>query len=48
MYGCTYSTDKENFGEIISVFEVEDDWQGFRFHGYAWATEEDIRIFFGE
>lgn len=36
-YGATYSTEKWNFGEILSTFEVDADWQGFRYHGYCWA-----------
>ena len=35
--GATYSTEKENFGEITNTFEVPADWQGFRYHGYCWA-----------
>jgi hypothetical protein len=34
-YGATYSTDAHDFGEIISVFEVDADWDGYRFHGYC-------------
>jgi len=35
--GATYSTEKENFGEITNTFDVPVDWQGFRYHGYCWA-----------
>jgi len=35
--GATYSTEKENFGEITNTFEVPADWQGYRYHGYCWA-----------
>lgn len=42
LYGCTYSTEKHNFGETLEVFEVPADWQGFRHHGYAWATSEEV------
>lgn len=41
-YGATYSTDAHNFGEIIAVFEVAADWDGYRFHGYCWAPEDMV------
>lgn len=41
-YGATYSIDAWNFGEIIEIFEVPADWQGFRHHGYCWCPEELI------
>ena len=41
-FGATYSTDTANFGEIISVFPVPADWQGFRHHGYCWASDDEI------
>lgn len=44
-YGATYSTDKADFGAITSIFEVDEDWDGFRYHGYCWATEEAIAEF---
>ena len=46
LYGATYSTDAENFGEILEIFPVEDDWQGFRFHGYCWPSQQDLDNFF--
>lgn len=39
-YGATYSTDPGSFGEITAVFEVEEGWDGFRFHGYAFTNRE--------
>ena len=41
-YGATHSTEKYNFGEIIAVFEVPADWDGYRFHGYCWCPEDLI------
>ena len=41
-YGATYSTESHNFGEIIDIFPVEADWDGFRYHGYCWAPAEMI------
>ena len=41
-YGATYSCESHNFGEIIAVFEVPADWDGYRFHGYCWCPEELI------
>ena len=41
-YGATYSTESYNFGEIIAVFEVSADWDGYKFHGYCWAPQELI------
>jgi len=46
-YGATYSTETHNFGEIIAVFEVEPDWQGFRFHGYCTPSSDDVAKYFG-
>ena len=40
--GATYSTEKENFGEITNTFEVPADWQGFRYHGYCWAPTNPV------
>jgi hypothetical protein len=45
-YGATYSTDPDNFGEITHVFEVDPDWQGYRFHGYCKPTQEEVEAFF--
>lgn len=39
-YGFTYNTNKKDFGKIISIFEVEPDWEGFRHHGYGAAPIE--------
>ena len=44
-YGATYSTEKGSFGEIISVFEVPSDWDGYRFHGYCWAPAEAVETY---
>ena len=41
-YGATYSTDSENFGEITSIFEVDANWDGYRFHGYCVPTAEEL------
>jgi hypothetical protein len=47
-YGATYSTDPgPDFGRITSVFEVEADWDGYRFHGYCRATPEEFAEYFG-
>ena len=46
MFGATYSTEKENFGEILAVFEVPADWQGYRFHGYCWPSQKEVDAFF--
>ena len=46
-YGATYSTDPGSFGEITAVFEVEEGWDGFRFHGYCVPTDQEVeKIFF--
>lgn len=45
LYGATYDTSAENFGEITSVFEVDADWDGFRHHGYCIPTTGEVRIF---
>ena len=45
-YGATYSTERENFGEITHVFPVDDDWQGYTFHGYCWASPSDVAVFY--
>ena len=29
-------------GEVTAVFPVGPDWDGYRFHGYAWATREEV------
>jgi len=41
-YGATYSTDFENFGEIIAIFEVDANWDGYLFHGYCVPTSEEL------
>lgn len=41
-YGATYSTDRENFGEITSIFVVGADWDGYRFHGYCVPTAIEV------
>lgn len=45
-FGATYSTGRENFGQIISIFEVDSDWDGYRFYGYCVPTEKQIEEFF--
>ena len=45
-YGATYSTDPGSFGEITAVFEVEEGWDGFRFHGYCVPTDQEVEKFF--
>ena len=42
LYGATYSTDEHNFGEIVNVFEVDADWEGYRFHGYCRLTASEV------
>jgi len=44
-FGATYSTESHNFGEIISVFPVDADWDGYRFHGYCLPSAEEIKAF---
>lgn len=39
-YGASFSTDHDNYGEILNVFPVEDDWQGFRHVGYMSVPTE--------
>jgi hypothetical protein len=46
-YGATYSVEKDSFGEITGVFEVEPDWDGFRFHGYCRPSQAEIDLFMG-
>jgi hypothetical protein len=41
-YGATYSIDPENFGEITAIFEVNANWDGYRFHGYCVPTSEEL------
>lgn len=36
-YGFTYSTEHHNFGEVLEVFEVPANWQGYRHQGYGAA-----------
>lgn len=44
-FGATYSTESHNFGEITSVFVVDADWDGYRFHGYCRPSAADIAAF---
>lgn len=45
-YGATYCTESgEDFGKITAIFEVDADWDGYRFHGYCVPTKEDIADF---
>lgn len=39
-YGASFSTEKHNYGEILNIFPVEDDWQGFRHVGYMSVPTE--------
>lgn len=39
-YGATYSTEKHNFGKILTTFPVADNWTGHQHHGYCWAPTE--------
>lgn len=45
MYGATYSTRDENYGEITSVFKIDHDWVGDVFEGYTYITEEEYKYF---
>ena len=40
-YGATYHTSGPSNGELINIFPVADDWNGYQFHGYAWASITD-------
>ena len=46
MLGATYSTESYNFGEITSIFVVDESWDGYRFHGYCIPTEAEVTAFF--
>ena len=46
MFAATYSTEKETFGQITSIFEVEEGWTGYRHHGYCRPTEDEVLEFF--
>lgn len=48
LYGATYSTDIETFGEVISTFPVDADWDGYRYHGYRWATKKEVGEYLAE
>lgn len=41
-YGATYVIEN---GKLIitSVFPVDSDWDGYRFHGYCRPTPDEIR-----
>lgn len=45
-YGATYSTDPDTFGEITAIFNVEPEWDGYRYHGYCRPTPEEVAAFF--
>lgn len=46
-WGATYNTEPgPQYGEITDVFEVESDWQGFRYHGYCVPTPFEMKEFF--
>ncbi|MFA5898086.1 MAG: hypothetical protein WC829_03115 [Hyphomicrobium sp.] len=45
-FGATYCTDADSFGEITSVFEVDPDWTGYRFHGYCTPSDEEVEAFY--
>ena len=48
-YGATYCTESgEDFGKITAIFEVADNWDGYRFHGYCRPSAEDVAAFFGQ
>ena len=44
-FGATYSTEAHNFGELMSVFVVDADWEGYRFHGYCVPSAADVAAF---
>jgi hypothetical protein len=41
-YGATYTVE-DGVLVITSVFPVDADWDGYRFHGYCRPTVEEIR-----
>jgi hypothetical protein len=47
-YGATYSTDKEDFGKITSIFMVDEDWDGYRYNGYCRPTEAEVYDFYAD
>ncbi len=34
-------------GEVTSLFPVSNDWDGYRFHGYARATRAEVLAYYG-
>ena len=44
-FGATYSTEAHNFGTITSIFVVDDDWDGYRFHGYCRPSVDEVARF---
>ena len=45
-FGATYCTESgEDFGRITSVFAVDADWVGYRFHGYFRPSAEEVAAF---
>lgn len=42
-YGATYDTTPgKDFGKIITIFEVSEDWTGYSFHGYCRPTPQEV------
>ena len=44
-YGATYCTEGFRFGEITSIFVVDESWDGYRFHGYCVPSAADVAAF---
>jgi hypothetical protein len=44
LYGAAFDDE----GEIINIFPVSNDWEGYRFHGYCWSTEEEFNNFYSQ
>ena len=45
-FGATFLTEKHNFGQVTSVFEVSQDWDGHRFTGYKRMTAAEAAAWF--
>ena len=48
-FGATYNTTPgEDFGEITSIFLVDVDWDGYKYHGYCRPNAQELQVYFGE
>lgn len=41
-YGATYTIENDEL-EVTSVFPVDADWDGYKFHGYCRPTPAEIK-----